>query len=72
VILKKGGRFVSVKSITYEKTEYLDFLQKAVHEGKLKPIVDRTYHLEQIVEANEYADLGHKKGNVVINVIAFG
>jgi len=72
VILKKGGRFVSVKSITYEKTEYLDFLQKAVHEGKLKPIVDRTYHLEQIVEANEYVDLGHKKGNVVINVIAFG
>lgn len=67
-LLKKGGRLVSVKSMTGEKTEYLHFLQKVTEEDKLKPVIDRTYPLEQIVEANAYVELGHKKGNVVITI----
>lgn len=67
-ILKKEGRYISVTSMTSEKTEYLDALHKIITEGALKPVIDRSYSLEHIVQAHEYAELGHKKGNVVITI----
>lgn len=62
-----GGRFCSVKSPTAEKREYLDVLHAMIAEGKLKPFIDKSYPFEQLAEAHDYVELGHKKGNVVIN-----
>ncbi|MBF0351301.1 MAG: NAD(P)-dependent alcohol dehydrogenase [SAR324 cluster bacterium] len=43
-------------------------LQKLLEEGKFKPVIDRTYPLEQIIEAYRYVGTGEKTGNVVITL----
>ena len=51
-----------------EKKENMLILNKMVEEGKLKPVIDKNFSLEQIVEAHRYAESGRKRGSVAVTV----
>lgn len=62
-----GGRKIKTADAV-SSVENLDFLKQLIQSGDLKVVIDRSYSLENIVEAFKYVETGHKRGSVVINV----
>ncbi len=66
--LKLGGSFVSVEMSRKDRVEDLDTLRDLIESGTIKPVIDKDFPLEKIVDAHRYVEGGHKRGNVVILV----
>lgn len=71
--LKPGGVYLNVhqdarpiKGMT--TLGQLNRLKQMLEAGVYKPVIDRVYPLEQIIEAHRYVEAGHKRGNVVITI----
>jgi NADPH:quinone reductase-like Zn-dependent oxidoreductase len=62
-----GGRKVKFPLPSIKKEDVV-FLKKLVDSGKFKPLVDRSWHIDDIVDAYRYVETGQKTGNVVITV----
>ena len=67
--LAPGGACVSVDDGTPNlRREDLVLLGQLATKGQIRPVIDRTFALDDIVVAHRYVDNGHKRGNVVITV----
>ena len=67
--LMPGGVCISIDDNYPKSTQQdLELLKRLAESGALKPVIDRCYPLEEIVEAHRYVELGHKKGNVIVTV----
>ena len=71
-LLALGTRFVGSRRATlglgrYRK-EDLVLVKELVEAGKYRPVIDRTYALDEVVEATRYVESGRKTGNVVLQV----
>jgi NADPH:quinone reductase-like Zn-dependent oxidoreductase len=64
-----GGKSVLAGTPPERKAE-LNFIKELVETGKIKPVIDRRYGLEQTAEAHRYVDTGRKKGGVIITIAA--
>ena len=62
-----GNRRGTVGIGRYRK-EDLQLVKELVDAGKYQPVVDRSYELDEIVEATRYVESGQKTGNVTLRV----
>jgi NADPH:quinone reductase-like Zn-dependent oxidoreductase len=63
-----GGKRVLFPIPTISKDD-VNFLKSLVEQGKFKPVIDREYDLDEIVEAYKYVETGQKTGNVIIKIV---
>jgi NADPH:quinone reductase-like Zn-dependent oxidoreductase len=64
--MRPGKRVVF--GVPHSSCEDLMYIRNLIEAGAIRPVIDRTYHLHEIVDAHRYVDTGRKKGSVVIEV----
>ena len=80
--LRPGGRYVSTESLSNlwirlftrraawpdmrQRPDDVQLIRRLLESGEFRPVVDRTYRLEEIVDAYRYVDSKQKTGNVIL------
>ncbi len=67
-VLKLNGTYASVKGSAKKSEKALELLAELLENGTVKSVIDKTYQWDEIIEAHNYVDQGHKVGNVVVRV----
>jgi NADPH:quinone reductase-like Zn-dependent oxidoreductase len=62
-----GSKRVALGITKYRKDD-VQLLKSLIEAGEYRPVVDRTYPLEDVIEASRYVETGQKTGNVVLTV----
>jgi NADPH:quinone reductase-like Zn-dependent oxidoreductase len=67
--LVPGGKYVSIDDGNLKlDSSSLDKISEFIESGSIKPVIDKIYPLEEIVEAHRYVEMGHKIGGVAISI----
>ncbi|MBA4053703.1 MAG: NAD(P)-dependent alcohol dehydrogenase [Marivirga sp.] len=57
-----------VFSLAAERVEDMNYIADLIASGKIRPVIDKRYPLEQAAAAHRYVEAGHKTGSVIITV----
>jgi NADPH:quinone reductase-like Zn-dependent oxidoreductase len=68
-LLNENGVYKSVSSgYASETIQQLQLLKELFEKGELNAVIDKTFQLDEIIEAHRYVDTGRKKGNVLLKI----
>ncbi len=68
-LLNVNGIYLNVSSVNASETiQQLQLLKELFEKGGFKAVIDKTFQMDEIIEAHSYVDTGRKKGNVVLRI----